>query len=100
MSGGQTEKQVQLIQDFRPDIIMVTPSYMQVIVEEMQRQGMDPRESSLKIGIFGAEPWTEAMRREIESKADRKSTRLNSSHLVISYAVFCLRKKIAHALCT
>ncbi|MDH0774549.1 phenylacetate--CoA ligase [Delftia tsuruhatensis] len=69
MSGGQTEKQVQLIQDFRPDIIMVTPSYMQVIVEEMQRQGMEPRESSLKIGIFGAEPWTEAMRREIEGKA-------------------------------
>ncbi|AEF87554.1 phenylacetate-CoA ligase [Delftia sp. Cs1-4] len=69
MSGGQTEKQVQLIQDFRPDIIMVTPSYMQVIVEEMQRQGLDPRESSLKIGIFGAEPWTEAMRREIEGKA-------------------------------
>ncbi|QPS80203.1 phenylacetate--CoA ligase [Delftia lacustris] len=69
MSGGQTEKQVQLIQDFRPDIIMVTPSYMQVIVEEMQRQGMDPRESSLRIGIFGAEPWTEAMRREIEGKA-------------------------------
>ncbi len=69
MSGGQTEKQVQLIQDFRPDIIMVTPSYMQVIVEEMQRQGMDPRASSLKIGIFGAEPWTEAMRREIEGKA-------------------------------
>ncbi|ATH12383.1 phenylacetate--CoA ligase [Delftia acidovorans] len=69
MSGGQTEKQVQLIQDFRPDIIMVTPSYMQVIVEETQRQGMDPRESSLRIGIFGAEPWTEAMRREIEGKA-------------------------------
>ena len=69
MSGGQTEKQVQLIQDFRPDIIMVTPSYMQVIVEEMQRQGLDPRESSLRIGIFGAEPWTEAMRREIEGKA-------------------------------
>ena len=69
MSGGQTEKQVQLIADFKPDIIMVTPSYMQVIVEEMQRQGMDPRESSLRIGIFGAEPWTEAMRREIEGKA-------------------------------
>ena len=69
MSGGQTEKQVQLIQDFRPDVIMVTPSYMQVIVEEMQRQGLDPRASSLKIGIFGAEPWTEAMRREIEGKA-------------------------------
>ena len=69
MSGGQTEKQVQLIQDFRPDIIMVTPSYMQVIIEEFNRQGLDARESSLKVGIFGAEPWTEAMRREIEAKA-------------------------------
>jgi len=69
MSGGQTEKQVQLIRDFQPDIIMVTPSYMQVIVEEFVRQGLDPRESSLKVGIFGAEPWTEAMRREIEGKA-------------------------------
>ena len=69
MSGGQTEKQVQLITDFRPDIIMVTPSYMQVIVEEMRREGMDPRESSLQIGIFGAEPWTEAMRRDIEASA-------------------------------
>jgi phenylacetate-CoA ligase len=68
MSGGQTEKQVQLIQDFKPDIIMVTPSYMQVIIEEFQRQGLDPRENSLKVGIFGAEPWTEAMRREIEHK--------------------------------
>src|SRR5258706_6331323 len=69
MSGGQTEKQVQLIRDFRPDIIMVTPSYMQVIIEEFVRQGVDPRESSLSIGIFGAEPWTEAMRREIETNA-------------------------------
>lgn len=69
MSGGQTEKQVQLIQDLRPDIIMVTPSYMQVIIEEFARQGLDARASSLKVGIFGAEPWTEAMRREIESKA-------------------------------
>lgn len=69
MSGGQTEKQVQLIQDFKPDIIMVTPSYMQVIIEEFERQGMDPREMSIKVGIFGAEPWTEAMRREIETKA-------------------------------
>ena len=69
MSGGQTEKQVQLIRDFQPNIIMVTPSYMQVINEEFVRQGVDPRESSLKIGIFGAEPWTEAMRREIESKS-------------------------------
>jgi len=69
MSGGQTEKQIQLIQDFRPSIIMVTPSYMQVIVEQLQRMGLDPRETSLKVGIFGAEPWTEAMRREIEAKA-------------------------------
>lgn len=69
MSGGQTEKQVQLIRDFAPSIIMVTPSYMQVINEEFVRQGLDPRESSLKIGIFGAEPWTEAMRREIETKS-------------------------------
>jgi len=69
MSGGQTEKQVQLITDFKPDIIMVTPSYMQVIIEEMLRQGLDPRESSLKVGIFGAEPWTEAMRRDIEAAA-------------------------------
>jgi phenylacetate-CoA ligase len=67
MSGGQTEKQVQVIADFRPDIIMVTPSYMQVIVEEMRRQGLDPRASSLKVGIFGAEPWTEAMRQDIEA---------------------------------
>jgi len=69
MSGGQTEKQIQLIQDLQPKIIMVTPSYMQVIIEEMARRGIDPRETSLKIGIFGAEPWTEAMRREIETKA-------------------------------
>jgi phenylacetate-CoA ligase len=67
MSGGQTEKQVQLITDFQPNIIMVTPSYMQVIVEEMRRKGMDPRESSLQVGIFGAEPWTEAMRAQIEA---------------------------------
>jgi phenylacetate-CoA ligase len=69
MSGGQTEKQVQLITDFRPDIIMVTPSYMQVIIEEMERQGLDPRACSLKVGIFGAEPWTEAMRHDIEVRA-------------------------------
>jgi phenylacetate-CoA ligase len=69
MSGGQTEKQVQLIVDFKPDIIMVTPSYMQVIIEQFVRQGLDPRDNSLKVGIFGAEPWTEAMRREIETNA-------------------------------
>jgi phenylacetate-CoA ligase len=69
MGGGQTEKQLQLIEDFRPDIIMVTPSYMQVIVEECRRQGKDPRALSLSVGIFGAEPWTEAMRRDIEASA-------------------------------
>jgi len=69
MSGGQTEKQVQLIQDFKPSIIMVTPSYMLNIVEEFRRQGLDPAASSLKVGIFGAEPWTDAMRREIEERA-------------------------------
>ena len=65
-----TERQVQLIHDFKPDIIMVTPSYMLAIAEEMERQGMDPRDSSLKIGIFGAEPWTPAMRTAIEAKVD------------------------------
>ncbi|MEO9101780.1 MAG: phenylacetate--CoA ligase PaaK [Burkholderiaceae bacterium] len=69
MSGGQTEKQVQLIRDLQPSIIMVTPSYMQVIVEEFERQGLDAAASSLQLGIFGAEPWTEAMRRDIEAKA-------------------------------
>ena len=69
MSGGQTEKQVQLIQDFKPEIIMVTPSYMLNIIEEFQRQGLDAAESSLKVGIFGAEPWTDAMRAEIEARA-------------------------------
>ena len=69
MSGGQTEKQVQLIQDFAPRIIMVTPSYMQVIIEEFVRQGLDPQGTALQIGIFGAEPWTESMRSEIEARA-------------------------------
>jgi phenylacetate-CoA ligase len=66
--GGQTEKQVQLIQDFRPDIIMVTPSYMLAIADEMERQGIDPASSSLRIGIFGAEPWTNDMRAAIEQR--------------------------------
>ncbi|NYE61918.1 phenylacetate-CoA ligase [Duganella sp. 1224] len=69
MSGGQTEKQVQLIQDFKPSIIMVTPSYMLNIIEEFQRQGLDAAASSLKVGIFGAEPWTDAMRAEIQQRA-------------------------------
>ena len=70
MSGGQTEKQVQLILDFKPDLIMVTPSYMQVIIEEFRRQGLDPRAMSVQVGIFGAEPWTEAMRADIEAQAN------------------------------
>jgi phenylacetate-CoA ligase len=69
MSGGQTEKQVQLIRDFKPDIIMVTPSYMQVIIEEFERIGIDPKSMSITVGIFGAEPWTEAMRHDIEVRA-------------------------------
>jgi phenylacetate-CoA ligase len=69
MSGGQTEKQVQLITDFQPSIIMCTPSYMQVVIEEFESQGLDAKTSSLKLGIFGAEPWTEAMRHEIETNA-------------------------------
>jgi phenylacetate-CoA ligase len=69
MSGGQTEKQVQLITDFKPDIIMATPSYMLNIIEEMLRQGLDAAECSLKTGIFGAEPWTDALRHEIETRA-------------------------------
>ncbi len=68
LGGGMTERQVQLIADFKPDIIMVTPSYMLAIAEEMERQGIDPRSTSLKIGIFGAEPWTPSMRQAIESK--------------------------------
>ncbi|WP_165191626.1 AMP-binding protein [Caulobacter soli] len=70
MSGGQTEKQVQLILDFKPEIIMVTPSYMLAILDEFRRIGVDPRSSSLRIGIFGAEPWTHAMRLEIEAAFD------------------------------
>jgi phenylacetate-CoA ligase len=70
MSGGQTEKQVQLIRDFAPDIIMVTPSYMLAILDEFRRQDLDPRSTNLKIGIFGAEPWGEGMRAEIESAFD------------------------------
>lgn len=70
ISGGMTERQVALIQDFKPQIIMVTPSYMLSILDEFHRQGLDPRECSLKVGIFGAEPWTNAMRKEIEQLFD------------------------------
>ena len=68
MSGGQTEKQVQLIQDFRPDILMVTPSYALALAEEFERQGLDASQCSLRLGLHGAEPWTNEMRREIERR--------------------------------
>ncbi len=67
VSGGMTERQVQLIDDFKPEVITVTPSYMLAILDEFHRRGLDPARSSLKIGIFGAEPWTNAMRAEIEA---------------------------------
>jgi phenylacetate-CoA ligase len=70
ISGGQTQRQVTLINDFKPDAITVTPSYMLNILEEFQRQGLDPRQSSMKVGIFGAEPWTNSMREEIEQAFD------------------------------
>jgi phenylacetate-CoA ligase len=74
VSGGMTERQVQLINDFKPDIITVTPSYMLAISDAFKRQGLDPRKSSLKFGIFGAEPWTNAMRAEIEQAFDMDAT--------------------------
>jgi len=74
VSGGMTERQVQLINDFKPDIIMVTPSYMLAILDEFGRQGFDPRKCSLKFGIFGAEPWTNAMRSEIEHAFNMDAT--------------------------
>ena len=73
ISGGMTERQVQIIEDFKPELITVTPSYMLAILDEFGRQGLDPRKSSLKVGIFGAEPWTNAMRREIEEAFDMKA---------------------------
>jgi phenylacetate-CoA ligase len=70
ISGGMTERQVLLIQDFQPDAIMVTPSYMLVIIDEMDRHGIDPTKTSLKVGIFGAEPWTNSMREDMEQRTD------------------------------
>jgi phenylacetate-CoA ligase len=70
VSGGMTPRQAQLITDFRPRVIMVTPSYMLAVIDELERQGLDPRSTSLQIGIFGAEPWTEPMRQEIEERLD------------------------------
>jgi phenylacetate-CoA ligase len=94
-SGGMTERQVQLITDFRPRIIMVTPSYMLAIADEIERAGIDPRETSLEIGIFGAEPWTEAMRATIESRLGLQATDIYGLSEVIGPGVAqeCLESK-------
>lgn len=73
MSGGQTEKQIQLIQDFEPDVIMATPTYLLTIADAMIKKGLDPKDTSLKIGVLGAEPWTEEMRHELETTMDIKA---------------------------
>ncbi len=89
MSGGQTEKQVQLIHDFKPSVIMVTPSYALALAEEFVRQGLDPARSSLQLGIFGAEPWTNAMRTEIESKLGIDAVDIYGLSEVIGPGVGC-----------
>jgi phenylacetate-CoA ligase len=87
VSGGMTERQVRLIADFAPDIIMVTPSYMLAILDEFHAQGLDPRATSLKIGMFGAEPWTNAMRAEIEDAFDMDAVDLYGLSEVIGPGV-------------
>jgi len=89
ISGGQTEKQVQLIQDFQPTIIMSTPSYMLNIADEFERQGLDPVASSLRVGIFGAEPWTDAMRKEIETRLGLDAIDIYGLSEVIGPGVAC-----------
>ena len=95
VSGGQTERQVRLISDFRPDIIMVTPSYMLALLDEFERQGLDARKSSLQVGIFGAEPWTEDMRREVEERAGMHAVDIYGLSEVIGpgVAVECVETK-------
>jgi phenylacetate-CoA ligase len=87
LGGGMTERQVQLIADFKPDIIMVTPSYMLAIADEMERQGIDPRKTSLRIGIFGAEPWTNELRRSIEERTSLQALDLYGLSEVIGPGV-------------
>ena len=95
LGGGMTERQVQLIQDFRPDLIMVTPSYMLAIADEMQRQGLDPKKSSLRIGMFGAEPWTNELRRSIEEKTSLQALDLYGLSEIIGpgVAAECIETK-------
>ena len=87
LGGGMTERQVQLITDFKPEIIMVTPSYMLAIADEMQRQGIDAAKSSLRLGIFGAEPWTDAMRSNIEKRLSLEAVDLYGLSEVIGPGV-------------
>ena len=89
VSGGMTERQVQLIHDFRPEIVMVTPSYMLAILDAFRAQGLDPRDCSLKVGIFGAEPWTNAMRAEIEQSFDMHAVDIYGLSEVIGPGVAC-----------
>ena len=89
VSGGMTERQVQLITDFKPDIITVTPSYMLAILDEFRKQGLDPRKSSLRVGIFGAEPWTNAMREEIEEAFDLHAVDIYGLSEVMGPGVAC-----------
>ncbi len=89
VSGGMTERQAQLIADFKPEIVMATPSYMLAILDEMRRAGANPRRSSLKIGMFGAEPWTNAMRNELESELDIDALDLYGLSEVIGPGVAC-----------
>ncbi|MFY9317591.1 MAG: phenylacetate--CoA ligase PaaK [Burkholderiales bacterium] len=89
VSGGMTERQVQLIRDFKPEIITVTPSYMLAIADEMERQGVDPKKSSLRVGIFGAEPWTDEMRRNIEKRTSLQAVDLYGLSEVLGPGVAC-----------
>ena len=89
MSGGQTEKQIQLISDFKPELIMVTPSYMLAIADEMDRMGIDTKTCSLEVGIFGAEPWTDAMRAEIEARMGIEAVDVYGLSEVIGPGVAC-----------
>ncbi len=89
ISGGMTERQVTLINDFKPRIIMVTPSYMLSILDEFHRQGLDPRQSSLRVGIFGAEPWTNALRQEIEHAFDMQAVDIYGLSEVMGPGVAC-----------
>ena len=95
VSGGMTERQVQLIADFKPEIIMVTPSYMLAIADEMERQGFDPKKSSLRVGIFGAEPWTNELRQQIEKRTSLQAIDLYGLSEVIGpgVAAECIETK-------